>query len=140
MNSHENLQRQHEVKGSSDRFFGLTFFVFFMLIALWPVLWGKPVRLIPMGIAGGFLTIALIQPALLAPLNKFWLRVGALLHTITSPIILGIMFYLVITPIGLLMRLTGKDLLRLKFDRNASSYWIQRTPPGPDKNSLHRQF
>jgi hypothetical protein len=140
MSSHENLERTQEVKGSSDRFFGLTFFVFFLLIALWPLLGGKAVRPSFMGISLAFLAIALAYPILLAPLNRLWLKFGALLHVITSPIILGVMFYLVIAPIGLLMRLLNKDLLRLKLDPDASSYWIRREPPGPDKNSLHRQF
>lgn len=140
MSSHENLDRQHEVKGSSDRFFGLTFFIFFLLIALWPLLWDRPLRPAPLGISLAFLATAFIRPALLAPLNKLWLKFGALLHAITSPIILGVMFYLVIMPIGLLMRLAGKDFLRLRFDPDTPSYWIRREPPGPEKNSLHRQF
>jgi len=140
MSSHENLERQHEVQGSSDRFLGLTFFVVFLLIALWPLLWGKPVRLASLGIAIAFLAVALVYPVLLAPLNRLWLKFGMLLHAITSPIILGVMFYLLIMPIGLLMRMAGKDFLRLKFTPNAQSYWIRREPPGPEKNSLHRQF
>lgn len=140
MSSHENLDRRHEVKGSSDRFFGLTFFVAFLLIALWPLFWGRPLRPAALGISLVFLAVSFVYPVLLAPLNKLWLKFGALLHSITSPIILGVMFYLVITPIGLLMRLAGKDFLRLKPDPDSPSYWIRREPPGPDKNSLHRQF
>lgn len=141
MSAHEDLSRQDEnQKQSSDRFFGLTFFVVFLIIALWPLLRHGPIRLPFLGIALAFLGIALIAPALLGPLNRLWLKFGALLHTITSPIILGIMFFLVILPIGLIMRLLGKDFLRLKFDNSASSYWIRREPPGPEKNSLNRQF
>ena len=140
MSSHENLDRQHEVKGSSDRFFGLTFFVVFLLIALWPLFLGRPLRPAALGISLVFLAVSFVYPVLLAPLNKLWLKFGALLHSITSPIILGVMFYLVITPIGLLMRLAGKDFLRLKPDPDSPSYWIRREPPGPDKNSLNRQF
>lgn len=140
MSSHENLERQQEVEGSSDRFFGLTFFIFFLLIALWPLLGGGSIKSTPLFISLIFLSIAVIYPAVLSPLNKLWLKFGALLHTITSPIILGLMFYLVITPAGLLIRLLGKDLLRLKPDPDASSYWVPREPPGPEKNSLHRQF
>ena len=84
--------------------------------------------------------MSLIVPRWLAPLNRLWLKFGELLHRITSPIILGIMFFGVITPVGWLMRRTGKDLLRMKFDREAPSYWIKREPPGPDKTSLKRQF
>ena len=140
MSSHESLDRQHDTKGTSDRFFGLTFFVVFLIIALWPLLKQGAVQLPTLGVSLGFLAVSLTFPALLAPLNKTWLKFGALLHSITSPIILGVMFYLVITPIGLIMRLTGKDFLRLKFDPDCSSYWIRREPPGPDRNSLHRQF
>lgn len=140
MQTHEDLSRPQTVKTSSDRFFGLTFFVVFLLIALWPLLWGRPLRLPALGVAAVFLAVALIRPVLLAPLNKLWLKFGALLHAITSPIILGVMFYLVITPIGLFMRLFGKDFLRLRRDPACQSYWIRREPPGPDKNSLHRQF
>lgn len=141
MSTHEDLTRQDEnQKQSSDRFFGLTFFVVFLLIALWPLLHHGPVRLPFLGLALAFLGIALLAPAWLGPLNRLWLKFGALLHAITSPLILGIMFFVVMLPIGLVMRLLGKDLLRLRFDRAASSYWIRREPPGPDKSSLNRQF
>ena len=88
----------------------------------------------------GFLLVALGFPSILAPLNRLWLRFGLLLHRIVSPLVLGIMFFLVITPMGLLMRAFGKDLLRLKFDRAAASYWIERTPPGPPPESMADQF
>lgn len=141
MSAHEDLSRQDENrKQSSDRFFGLTFFVVFLIIALWPLLHSGAVSLPFLGIALGFLGISLVAPALLGPLNRLWLKFGTLLHSITSPIILGIMFFLVILPIGLIMRLLGKDFLRLRFDDSASSYWIRREPPGPEKNSLNRQF
>ena len=140
MSSHENLDRRHEVKGSSDRFFGLTFFVVFLVIALLPLLKHGSVRLPALGISMGFLAVSLMRPSLLGPLNRIWLKFGALLHSITSPIILGVMFYLVITPMGLFMRLIGKDLLRLKFDPKSPSYWIKRDPPGPDGKSLNQQF
>jgi hypothetical protein len=141
MSAHEDLSRKDEnQKQTSDRFFGLTFFVVFLLIALWPLLRHGTVRLAALGLALGFLGVSLIAPALFGPLNRLWLKFGALLHSITSPIILGVMFYLVVTPFGLIMRLAGKDLLRLKRDPNCPSYWIRREPPGPAKNSLNRQF
>jgi hypothetical protein len=141
MSAHEDLSRQDEnQKQSSDRFFGLTFFGVFLIIALWPLLRHGSVSLPFLGIALGFLAVSLIAPALLGPLNRLWLKFGALLHSITSPIILGIMFFLVILPIGLIMRLLGKDFLHLRFDNSASSYWIRREPPGPEKTSLNRQF
>ena len=141
MSAHEDLSRKDEnQRQTSDRFFGLTFFVFFLIIACWPLLWQGQIRPIALGVALAFLAASLAVPAWLAPLNRLWLKFGALLHRITSPIILGVMFFLVITPVGVLMRLAGKDLLRMKFDSNCTSYWIRREPPGPDKTSLKRQF
>jgi hypothetical protein len=141
MSAHEDLSRSDTpVQQSSDRFFGLTFFALFLLLGLWPLLRGGSPHLALLAIAAGFLGVALVAPALLGPLNRLWLKFGALLHAITSPIILGVMFFLVITPIGLLMRLVGKDFLRLRFDPSASSYWLRREPPGPEKTSLTRQF
>jgi len=140
MSTHEDLSRKQAVKQSSDKFFGLTFFVFFLAIALLPIIHGNPPRIWAGILSALFFLLALLAPKLLAPANSLWLKFGALLHAITSPIILGIMFYLVITPIGLIMRAMGKDLLRLKLDRECRSYWIEREPPGPEKNSLNRQF
>lgn len=140
MQTHEDLSRAQTVKKSSDRFFGLTFFVVFLILALAPLLWLGTIKPIALGIALAFLAVSLVVPAWLAPLNRLWLKFGELLHRITSPVILGIMFFGVITPVGWLMRLAGKDLLRMKFDRDAPSYWIRREPPGPDKTSLKRQF
>lgn len=140
MQTHEDLSRAQTVKTSSDRFFGLTFFVVFLIIALLPLLSRGAVRPVALGIALAFLAVSLAAPAWLAPLNRLWLKIGELLHRITSPIILGVMFFGVITPIGFLMRLAGKDLLRMKFDSHCTSYWIRREPPGPEKTSLKRQF
>ena len=140
MQTHEDLRRDETVETSSDRFFGLLFFAVFLIIALWPLLKGRPVYPVPLGIALTFLAVALIVPRWLAPLNRLWMKFGELLHRIVSPVILGIMFFGVITPVALLLRLAGKDLLRTKFDRDATSYWIPREPPGPEKSSLKRQF
>jgi len=140
MQTHEDLSRAQTVKTSSDRFFGLTFFVVFLIIALWPLLSQRSIQPIALGVALAFLAVSLIVPVWLAPLNRMWLKFGELLHRITSPIILGVMFFGVITPVGWLMRLAGKDLLRMKFDPHCTSYWIPREPPGPDKASLKRQF
>lgn len=141
MSAHEDLSRKDEnQKQTSDRFFGLTFFAVFLIIALWPLLSRQPVRWAALGLALAFLVVSLVAPSVLGPLNRLWLKFGELLHRVTSPIILGVMFFLVITPIGFLMRLAGKDLLRMKIDRDCSSYWIRREPPGPEKSSLKRQF
>ena len=81
-----------------------------------------------------------MRPALLAPLNRLWTRFGALLHRVVSPIVLGFMFFVVITPMGLVRRMLVKDPLRLRFDRQAGSYWVPRQPPGPPPQSLTNQF
>jgi hypothetical protein len=141
MSAHEDFSRKYDnQKQSSDRFFGLTFFVVFIVIALWPLLRQGTIRPIALGISLAFLAVALVLPKLLAPFNRLWLKFGEVLHRVVSPIILGFMFFGVITPVGLLIRLAGKDLLLTKFDRIADSYWIKREPPGPEKTSLKRQF
>ncbi|MGE0657917.1 MAG: SxtJ family membrane protein [Reyranellaceae bacterium] len=137
---HENFQREEEVKGSSNRMFGLVFFVVFAIISLWPVLFGNPLRWWTAPIAGAFLVVALVKPDWLAPLNRQWTRLGLLMHKVVNPLIMGLLFYVAITPMGLLFRLFGKDLLRLKLDRQAASYWIERKPPGPAPDSMRRQF
>lgn len=118
----------------------MVFAAVFALIGLLPLAFGGALRLWSLLLAGAFVGVALVVPSLLAPLNRLWLRFGLLLHRIVSPLVLGIMFFLVITPMGLLMRAFGKDLLRLKFDRGAASYWIERSPPGPPPESMKDQF
>ena len=127
-------------QGSSDRSFGWVMAVFFGLIGLWPLLSAQATRGWALGLATAFALAALLAPQWLAPLNRAWMQLGLLLHKITNPIVLGVAFYLVIAPIGLLMRLTGHDPLRLKRDAAATSYWIARQPPGPPPSSFPRQF
>ena len=137
---HESYERSEVVHGSSDRSFGIVFAVVFAVIGLLPLVRGHPVHAWALVVGGIFLVVALAYPAMLAPLNRLWLRFGLLLHRIVSPLVLGIMFYLVITPMGLMMRALGKDLLRLRFDKAAASYWIDRAPPGPPPESMTDQF
>jgi hypothetical protein len=84
--------------------------------------------------------LALIMPKVLAPLNRVWFRLGLLLHKIMTPLIMGVLFYLTITPIGLLMRILGKRPLDLDFDDRAASYWVHRSSPAPAPDSMKRQF
>lgn len=138
--AHEDLNREQAVEGSSDRAFGLVFAAVFLLIACWPLLHREPLRWWALGAAVIFATVAWLKPKLLAGLNRQWIKLGLLLGKIVSPIALGILFYGVLTPVGALMRLTGKDPLRLKLDRAAKSYWIPRRPPGPPPDSMTNQF
>src|SRR5918996_3929404 len=129
--THERLRSEGEVRGSSDRGFALVFAVVFAIIALWPLIGGEPPRWWAALIAAGFAGVGLVKPSLLAPLNRLWTRFGLVLHSVVNPLVMGLLFYLVVTPTGLVMRMMGRDLLRLKADPDARSYWIEREPPGP---------
>ena len=137
---HEDLARSETVKGGSDRAFGLVFTVVFAIVAGWPLLDGNPLRWWALVPAAGFLAAALIRPALLAPLNRLWTRFGLLLHRVVNPLVMGVMFFLLITPMGLALRLLGKDPMRLRRDPAAASYWIAREPPGPAPETMKQQF
>lgn len=127
-------------EGSSDRVFGLVFCAVFVIIATYPLLYGEALRYWSLLIATVFLILALVIPDVLSPANRLWIKFGALLHVIVSPITLGIVFFFTVVPIGILMRLFGKDPLRLRIDHEVESYWIKRDPPGPDAESLNNQF
>jgi hypothetical protein len=90
--------------------------------------------------AVAFLLSALLFPRVLRRLNWLWLKVGLVLHAIVNPVVMGLLFYLTVTPIGLLFRWLGKDPLRLHFDTTADTYWIERRPPGPTPDTMRRQF
>lgn len=128
------------MKSSSDRVFGLVFTAFFAVVALLPLWSGRGPRVWAAVLSGLFFLLALAIPKVLAPLNRAWTLLGMLLHKVTSPIILGILFYLVFTPFGWVLRRTGKDFLRLTTAPDAGSYWIVRQPPGPDAKSMTNQF
>jgi hypothetical protein len=138
--AHEDLSRQQVVRGSSDRAFGLVFAVAFLVLGLWPLLLRHPVRWWALGACAAVLAISLVRPSLLKQPNRLWTRLGVVLGHVVSPIALGLLFYGVIAPIGLLMRVVGKDPLRLRRDSTCASYWIARTPPGPPSDSMENQF
>ena len=138
--THERLADNEAVKGSSDRSFGVVFTVVFAIIGLWPLLDDAGVRWWSLAIAAGFAAVSTVWPSLLGPLNRLWLKFGLLLNRIVSPLVMGLLFYLVVTPIALLMRILGKDPLRLKRDSKAHSYWIERDPPGPAPDSIKNQY
>jgi hypothetical protein len=137
---HEDLDRGEAVTGSSDRSFGL------LLAGACAVVGGVRVwRANPSGwwwflVAGVFLVLAVIRPSALRPVNRLWLRLSLLLYRTVNPVVLGLIFYACVTPIGLVMRMLGKHALPLKFDPNAQSYWIERRPPGPTPETMRRQF
>ena len=138
--AHEDLTREQYVEGPSDRSFGLVFAAVFVLIALGPLRHGHAPRWWASALAGVFALVALAKPVLLSRLNRLWIKLGLLLGKVVSPIALGILFYGVVTPLAVVIRLTGKDPLRLKLDPAAESYWIVRKPPGPPPDSMTNQF
>ncbi len=140
MNTHEDFSRHQEDRGPSDRSFGVVFAVFFALVGAWPAVHHRPMRLWAFGVAALFALMAMARPALLHPANRLWMRFGLLLAQIVNPIMTALLFYTVITPFALLMRALGKDPLRLRYDRAAPTYWIERDPPGPAPQSMSQQF
>ena len=123
-------------KISSNRSFGIVFFVFFLLVSLWPLLNDNPIRIWPLVIAIIFLILGLLNSKFLTPLNRSWIKLGELLGRVVYPIVMGLVYFVILTPIGLFMRLIQKDLLRTKFSKT-NSYWIKR-----EKNigTMKRQF
>ena len=127
---------QSDIKIGSNRSFGITFFIVFLIISLYPLLNSESIRAWSLIISLTFLVLGFFNSKLLNPLNKIWFKFGLLLGKIISPIIMGIIFYLVVTPIALLMRLLQKDLLNLKFHKN-KTYWIKKSGP---KSKMKNQF
>jgi len=138
--THEDFSREEQVKASSNRAFGWVFVAVFLIIALWPLVFGGTLRWWSLIVSALVALVTVAAPSLLTVPNRLWLRFGLLLHRIVSPVVLGIMFYLVVMPMGLLMRALGKDFLRLRRNDSAESYWIKRDPPGPEPGSMSNQF
>jgi len=124
------------LKIGSNRSFGLVFFFIFLLIGIWPILNNEEIRLWFLIISIVFLVLGLLNSKILTPLNKAWFKFGLFLGKIISPFVMSVIFFLVVTPIGLLMRILKKDLLNLRFNKN-KSYWIEKTGP---KSKMKNQF
>jgi len=125
-----------DVKIGSNRSFGIVFFLFLLIIAIYPLINDGELRLWSLFISIVFLFLGLVNSKILNPLNKLWFKFGIFLGKIISPLVMGIIFFLVVTPIGLLMRLLNKDLLNLRFNNN-DSYWIEEIEP---KSKMKNQF
>jgi hypothetical protein len=124
----------------SNRSVGLIFVALFMLIALFPIAYGRDIHIWALILSGGFGLIVFLAPQLLTPLTKYWMGLAHIFHKIVSPIVLGVIFFLVLAPVGCLMRLSGKDPLKLKLEPTAQTYWQERLPPSTDPESLLNQF
>lgn len=131
---------KHANPGSSDRAFGLVFCAVFIILGLWSWKTGKAPAWWGFTAAAAFAILAFAWPRALAPLNRVWTAFGLLLHKIISPLVMGVIFFGVVTPIGLFMRLIGKDLLNLRWREDLDSYWREREDPGPDRAGMKNQF
>ena len=125
------------IKISSNRSFGIVFFIVFLFIALYPITYSEDIRIWSLIISFIFIILGLLNSKILTPLNKLWFKFGVILGKIISPIIMGIIFFLVVTPIGLIMKVLGKDLLRLKYNKKDNTYWIEKNGP---KSKMKNQF
>ena len=125
-----------DIKISSNRSFGIVFFIVFLLIALYPILKDNDLRIWSLVISFVFLILGLINSKILTPLNRLWFKFGLLLGKFISPLIMGIIFFVVVTPIGIIMRLLKKDLLNLRYNKK-ETYWINKTGP---KSKMKNQF
>jgi hypothetical protein len=140
MSGHEDFSRRPEMRQSSDGAFGFVMAIVFGAIGFWPILYSQSVRGWAVGTSAGFALVSLTFPIALRPLNLLWTRIGLLLHRIINPLVTAVLFYSVFVPTGLLLRLFGKDMLRLRIDRDAQTYWIPREPPGPAPHTITNQF
>ena len=139
-NWHETLQDEDAAAGSSDRAFGLLFAAVAGVLAVLSAWQGRRGAIGWAIVAAGFLAVTLFAPPLLGPLNRAWRRLALLLSKLTTPLIMGLLFFVIISPVGIIMRLAGKDPLRLRFERESSSYWLARSSQGDRQTSMTRQF
>ena len=131
------MRNNSKYKISSNRSFGIVFFFVFLIISLWPLINENPLRVWSIYVAIIFLILGLMNSKFLAPLNILWFKFGELLGSIVAPIVMGIVFFVVITPIGLFMKMIGKDLLNDKYNNKNKSYWINREE---SKGTMKQQF
>ena len=121
---------------SSNRSFGILFFIVFLILGLWPLKTGETVNYYLLIVSGIFLVLGIINSKLLTPLNKFWIKLGEVLGLVVAPLVMLIIFFALITPLSFLIKITGKDLLSLKFNKS-SSYWIDKKNK---LNPMKKQF
>ncbi len=138
--THEDYARDEDLQGSSDRSFGFVFTGFFALVGGVKLYTGHAWALYWFAGAAAFLAAALLAPRILGPLNRLWMKFALLLYAVMNPLTMALLFFLVVTPIGVVMRLGGKDFLRKRLEPDASSYWLPRDPPGPAPESMKQQF
>ncbi len=137
---HERTDSNDEIQAGSERGFAIVFAVVFAVIAAWPLLDGETPRWWALGVAGFFLAAGFLFPVVLKPLNVLWFKFAMVLYKVVNPITMAMLFVTTIIPVGLIMRCFRKDPLRLKREPEAQTYWIERTPHGPEPDSMKNQF
>ena len=131
------MPTNHKIKKSTNRSFGLVFFFVFLIIGFWPLLNQDSPRLWSLIISLVFLILGLLNSKILSPLNSIWFKFGELLGLVVSPIVMAIIYFLVVTPTGIIMKILGKDLLKIKLNKNIKSYWIEKEKI---KSKMRQQF
>ena len=131
------MSKKSNIKISTNRSFGLVFFIFFLIIGFWPLINMQEIRTWSLLLAMPFLILGIINSKLLTPLNLLWSRLGIFLGSIIAPIIMAFVFFFVVTPTSFFMKILGKDLLNKKYKKNEKSYWIKRKIL---KSSMRNQF
>ena len=131
------MTSKSKIKISSNRSFGLVFFVVFLAIALWPLKSGEEFRLWSLVLSIIFFILGVLNSKLLTPLNRLWFKFGIFLGSIVSPIVMGMVYFIVVTPTGLFMRLLGKNLLKISKEKHTSTYWMKRNK---QQSSMKKQF
>ncbi len=139
-NTHEHFATHDAVKAGSERAFGFVFAAVFAIVGLLPLWSGAGIRPWALAVAAAFIAAAFIAPKVLRPLNLLWFRFGLVLHKIVNPLVMGLLFFVTVTPIALIMRISGKDPLNRRFEPDAASYWTSRAAGDPAPESMRRQF
>jgi len=140
MSTNEPIASHRSIKSGSNRSFGLVFSSFFAIVAVAPAFSGGTMRVWAIVVAFCFLTVALFAPKWLGRLNSLWFRFALLLNRFITPVVMGLLYAILFVPTGLILKAQGKDFLRLKWQPDAGTYWIERPPPAPEPKSMTRQF
>ena len=140
MSANEPNHSHRKVTVGSERNFGIVFAVVFAIVGLGPLYHGGTIRFWALVVSAAFLICAFMVPWALRPLNRLWFKFGLLLHHVVNPIVMGLLYFGAVVPMGFLLRGLKKDLLRLKFDKTAASYWISRESPAPPPGRMTKQF
>ena len=141
MQTHETVLSFRKIARGSNRKFGVAFGALFAVLGLWPAVHqaGSPKWWL-IAASVGFLSVGLLVPVWLTPLNSAWFKLGFALNKIVNPIVMGLLFFGAVVPFGWYLRWKGKDLLCLEIKRDAATYWIEREPPGPARGTFEKQF